>query len=244
MRLLQRDANGDFSLVEFWREIPPYAILSHTWGPNSEEVSFKDIDERIGRNKPGFNKLRFCADQAAKDGLRYFWIDTCCIDKSSSAELSEATNSMFTCYRNPTRCYVYLVDILIQPSRSHLAVDEDSSEKMWKSAFRKSGWFTRGWTLQELLAPSSVDFFTLESKHLGSKYTLLGDINAATTISPRALQSTLVPSDFTIEERMSWATGRETKRDEDRVYSLLGLFGVHMPLLYGEGRTKALVRLY
>src|ERR1700712_4502128 len=100
MRLLERSSNGSFSLTkDLIDNIPPYAILSHTWGPDGEEVTFEDLINQTGENKAGYTKLQFCGDQAAKDELQYFWVDTCCINRSSSAELTEAINSMFRWYR-------------------------------------------------------------------------------------------------------------------------------------------------
>lgn len=159
-------------------------------------------------------------------------VDTCCIDKKDSVELSKAMNSMFSWYQQSARCYVYLSDVAA-PTRSP-----------WRAAFQKSKWFTRGWTLQELLAPSSVEFFTVDGERLGNKQTLSQPIRHATSISWQALEtSPLHLSDFSIEERMSWVAGRETKREEDAIYSLLGLFDVHMPPIYGEGKSNAFDRL-
>jgi len=139
---------------------------------------------------------------------------------------------MFSWYQHSTRCYVYLSDVTAPPRTP------------WKAAFQKSKWFTRGWTLQELLAPSFVEFFTVDGERLGDKQTLSLAIRQATSISWRALKtSPLNLSDFSIEERMSWAAGRETKREEDVIYSLLGLFDVHMPPIYGEGKSNAFDRL-
>src|SRR5271170_5421160 len=155
MRLLERKSDGEFGLTEFWGDnIPRYAILSHTWG--AEEVTFKDLMDQTGKSKGGFNKIRFCGEQAANDGLKYFWVDTCCIDKSSSAELTEAINSMFRWYRNAVKCYVYLSDV----STLRHFENDDLPRPTWKLAFRKSRWFTRGWTLQELIAPTSVEFYS------------------------------------------------------------------------------------
>src|ERR1700760_984860 len=112
MRLLRLEHDGRFAFAEFTSEdAPPYAILSHTWGRDSEEVTFKDLMEDTGKDKIGYQKLQFCANQAAADGLEYFWIDTCNIDKSSSAELSEAINSMFQWYHYSNKCYVFLSDV-------------------------------------------------------------------------------------------------------------------------------------
>ncbi|KAJ4345916.1 uncharacterized protein N0V89_012052 [Didymosphaeria variabile] len=224
MRLLERKDDGGIRLTEFFGDaIPRYAILSHTWGADSDEVTFKDFIEGIAIAKAGYRKIQFCADQAAHDHLRYFWVDTCCIDKSSSAELSEAINSMFAWYRNSARCYVYLSDV---PTL----------------AFKESRWFTRGWTLQELLAPDSVEFFSKEGQQLGDKRSMVKEIHEITSISVDVLHGRPL-SQLSIDERMSWAAKRQTKREEDAAYSLLGIFDVHIPLIYGEGQRKAFARL-
>ena len=241
MRLLRDDGNGNTSLVEYDDgKIPPYAILSHTWGPDGQEVTFKDLVEGAGtgRNKVGFEKIKFCRERAASDGIQYFWVDTCCIDKSSSAELSKAINSMFRWYRNTEKCYVFLSDV----STSGGAVHHQPSDTAWKAAFRESRWFRRGWTLQELIAPASVEFFSQEGDWLGSKKTLEQEIHKITGVPIDALRGGSLLH-FTVEERMSWAKRRETKEPEDEAYSLLGIFDVVMPLLYAEGREKAFTRL-
>ena len=239
MRLLRLEDYGEFSLVEFaGKYIPPYAILSHTWGAYHEEVTFKDIVKGIGKSKAGYAKIRFCGKQAAKDILQYIWVDTCCIDKSSSAELSEAINSMFRWYQDAAKCYVYLADVSIDGSvRNDLP-----SQQTWKPVFQQSRWFTRGWTLQELLAPTSVELFSAEGERLGDKYSLLQEIHDATGISVQALQGRPLPQ-FSVDERMAWAERRGTEREEDAAYSLLGIFNIYMPLIYGEGRKRAFIRL-
>ena len=225
-------SDGKLSLTEFYSNEPPYAVLSHLWGPDEQEVTYKDVMEGqiTTQEKPGYNKLRFCAEQASKDGLKYFWIDTCCIDKSSSAELSEAINSMFRWYRNAAKCYAYLADV------------SSKKYKADRSCFQKSRWFKRGWTLQELLAPKEVEFFTADSQHIGDRSTLLAQIKEATGISVEALQGCPLPY-FTVSERLSWAEKRTTKRAEDAAYSLLGILDVYMPLIYGEGVERAMFRL-
>jgi hypothetical protein len=176
MRLLQIQDNGEFNLVErVGNKIPPYAILSHTWGYSDEEVTYQDMLGGTGKEKRGYCKLTFCKEQAAKDGLRYFWIDTCCIDKSSSAELSEAITSMFRWYQNSVQCYVYLSDVLANKRKT----DYDKFKCTWESAFRTSRWFSRGWTLQELLAPPTVKFFSGDGKQLGDKASLEQHIHDA-----------------------------------------------------------------
>jgi hypothetical protein len=239
MRLLRLEDEGEFSLVDIvGKNVLPYAILSHTWGADDEEVTYKDLVDGTGKSKAGYDKIRFCGKQAANDGLQLFWVDTCCIDKSSSAELQEAINSMFRWYRNATRCYVYLSDVSIGDC------DQNSqfSQFPWESAFRASRWFTRGWTLQELLAPASVEFFSQEGKRLGDKKSLERQVHEITGIALEALQGSSL-SCFSVAERFSWAEKRETTRKEDAAYSLLGIFDIHMPLIYGEGSEEAFIRL-
>jgi hypothetical protein len=232
MRLLKIGANGSFSLVEFTGDVvPPYAILSHTWGADAEEVTFHEVTAGLGQHKSGYRKLVFCATQALQDGLQYCWVDTCAIDKSSSAELTEAINSMFRWYQEAAHCYVYLSDIFLGTSSQHTPQIENST------------WFRRGWTLQELLAPKSVRFYSAEGTLLGSRASLLHEVQAATGICSSALQGEPLHQ-FSIETRLSWAEGRVTKRAEDAAYCLLGIFDVNLPLIYGEGRRKAFIRLH
>lgn len=239
MRLLTVASDGELRLADFVGDyIPPYTILSHTWGNDSEEVTFQDMVEGKGKNKLGYQKLRFCEKQSASDNIQFFWVDTCCIDKTSSAELSEAINSMYHWYRDADKCYVYLSDVSINGSIGSSL----SSQQTWETAFTQSRWFTRGWTLQELVAPSCVEFFSLEGELLGDRESMIHGIEDITGINMEALQGSPL-SRFGFEERMSWARGRETKREEDGAYSLLGIFGVHMPLVYGEGRRNAFIRL-
>src|SRR5277367_2710574 len=240
MRLLEYNNNGEFSLTKDFvgDDIPEYAMLSHTWEADTEEVTFKDLIYGTGKGKLGYKKICFCGEQARRDGLKYFWVDTCCIDKSSSAVLSEAIISMFCWYHNAAKCYVYLSDI----SRPTFDVNDKFNQLPCELAFRKSRWFTRGWTLQELLAPASVEFFSKDWEQLGDKKSLERHIHEITGIPVKALQGSPL-SDFSVTERMLWAEKRETTRKEDKAYSLLGIFDVHMPLIYGEGREKALKRL-
>jgi hypothetical protein len=238
MRLLQVDENGEFSLTDdLIDNLPPYATLSHTWGEDHEEVNFNDLTIGPRKTKAGYKKLRFCAQQAARDGLQHFWVDTCCIDKSNNTELSEAINSMFRWYRNAAKCYVYLSDV---STNDHDQIN--LSLLSWESAFRKSRWFTRGWTLQELLAPPSVEFFCSKGKRLGDKRSLERQLHEITGIAVQALQGTPL-SEFSFNDRLSWAKTRQTKREEDKAYSLLGIFNIHMPLIYGEGMASAFKRL-
>jgi len=241
MRLLLRSDTGKFSFTkEFIGDdaLPPYAILSHTWGADNEEVTFEDLTNGTGEDKPGYKKIRFCGEQAQQDGLQYFWIDTCCINRANYTELSQAINSMFRWYRNATRCYAYLSDVSI----SAIELRDENIPLPWESDFKRSRWFKRGWTLQELLAPSSVNFFSCEGKQLGDKSLLQHYIHEITGIAISALQGATL-SQFTIDERLLWIDRRQTKLEEDNAYSLLGIFNVHMPLIYGEGRDSAFRRL-
>ncbi|OAP54709.1 hypothetical protein AYL99_11157 [Fonsecaea erecta] len=240
MRLLERKPNGDLAFQEFTREdVPAYAILSHTWlTDNNEEISFHDVEAGTGKGKAGWKKIEFCADKASADGLRYFWIDTCCIDKRNNTELSKAINSMFRWYQKATRCYAYLTDVSLHDGKE----TPQLGTFPWEAAFKKSRWFTRGWTLQELLAPPRVDFFSLEGEQLGSKLTLQDLIHDITGIPSAALKGAPLET-FSRGERMSWASGRRTKEEEDQAYCLLGIFDVSMPLVYGEGKERAYKRL-
>jgi len=239
MRLLTRDENDELRLTEdLVDKVPPYAILSHTWGKITEEVTFKDMKDGTGKGKVGFHKIEFCAEQAEYDGLQYFWVDTCCIDQSNKAELDEAINSMFRWYQNADLCYAYLSDVSISGPPQKDAQPELS----WKPAFRASRWFTRGWTLQELLAPASVEFFSREGMRLGDKASLEQQIHEITGIPIPALQGTPL-SRFPVDERFSWTKTRRTTRKEDMAYCLLGIFGVFTPLIYGEGTENAMRRL-
>jgi hypothetical protein len=267
MRLLKTNTDDGLELQEFTGQgIPPYAVLSHRW--EDGEVTYQDIkeEETVKRVLPlinpqaylehmqrprvhpkGYSKVEGCCRQAKKVGLEYVWTDTCCIDKSSTAELSEAINSMFNWYCRAEVCFVYLSD-----------VDGGDNIEANDSAFRKSVWFTRGWTLQELLAPAKVEFFASDWTSLGSKSGLYSLISSITDIDATALIRTAdqrsadpakaisdvqkVLGEFSIARRMSWASKRKTTRVEDIAYCLLGIFNVNMPLIYGEG-SKAFGRL-
>lgn len=236
MRLLEACDGPDgleFRLTGLYHpgNIPLYAILSHTWGPDSDEVSLQDLLDGAGKAKAGYDKLRFCARQARRDGLTHFWIDTCCIDKSNSTELAEALNSMFNWYRRASRCYVFLPD-----------VTSPTDPEPWIPSFRASRWFTRGWTLQELIAPKTVQFFAKDSSLLGDKHSLLSLIAEITGIAEAALTGEPLDN-FSREKRFNWADKRQTKREEDWAYSLLGIFGVFISPIYGEGRENAERRL-
>ncbi|KAH7257001.1 heterokaryon incompatibility protein-domain-containing protein [Fusarium tricinctum] len=218
-----------------------YAILSHVWG--SDEVSFQDMtsvdpDEALELSR--YSKLRESCKMARLLKYDYIWIDTCCIDKSSSAELSEAINSMFRWYAESTVCIAFLEDVTLSESK-----------EATKNAFVNSRWFTRGWTLQELIAPGKVIFYDRDWNRLGTRAELKDDIKPITGISDELLNTTHHMMEikqrqliqYSVAEKMYWAARRETTRPEDIAYCLLGIFDINMPLLYGEGQTKAFKRL-
>jgi tetratricopeptide (TPR) repeat protein len=238
MRLLSYKASDIFQLTNFDDDsLPPYAILSHTWS-DGEEVTYDELIAGTGQEKAGYTKLRFCGERAAKDDLEYFWVDTCCINRATSDELSTAINSMFRWYQSAAKCYVYLSDVNV-PDK---IVDVESFQREWKEAFRNSRWFTRGWTFQELVAPTTVEFFSKNGIRLGSKRSLEKKICAITGIPIGAIRGYRI-SGYSVEDRMAWARKRKTTLREDKVYCLLGIFGVFMPLIYGEGENHAFQRL-
>ncbi|KIW71217.1 hypothetical protein, variant [Phialophora macrospora] len=237
MHLLEIGDQGEISLTEdLYDGIPPYAILSHTWEDDKDEVHFDDLKHESWKNKAGYKKIRFCAEQAKKDKLEYFWVDTCCINKANETKYSEAIRSMFRWYRDAVKCYVYLSDVSVHDG------DGNQIKRTWKTSFRRSRWFTRGWTLQELLAPESVEFFSREEERLGTKQTLDQRIHEITGIPIEALRGEPL-SHFPVDERMRWAAKRDTKKKEDKAYCLLGIFDVSMSVRYGEGEKNALTRL-
>ena len=224
-----------FKLESFFQEFPPYAILSHTWGSDHEETSFGQVqsgDLDNPANRP--NKLEGCCNLAKRQGLEYVWIDTCCINKDSATELAEALASMFRWYGKAAACYAYLSDV---------TVIEDNVGNS-RSGFVTSRWFRRGWTLQELLAPKCVLFYDKEWQFLGKSTDddLSETIHRVTGIHRRYLLGTELVLAASVAQRMSWASKRETKVEEDLVYCLLGIFNISMRLQYGEGVAMAFSR--
>ena len=203
---------------------PEYAILSHTWG--EEEVTFQDMVRGSDPTKSGWSKIRVCCRQASKDGWRYVWIDTCCIDKASSSELSEAINSMFNWYKLASVCYAYLADVTMSDPR--------------QDTIRHSRWFQRGWTLQELLAPPFLVFLDNTWTEIGSRADWADEISMVTNITRKVLLGDYMSCN--VATKFSWASQRQTTRKEDEAYCLLGLFEVNLPLLYGED-SRAFTRL-
>lgn len=239
------------SLEPFYGDgVLAYAILSHTWG--EDEVSFQEFAQ-VSENKndkvtskAGYRKITSTCDRALKERYRYAWVDTCCIDKTSSAELTEAINSMFNWYKQAQVCYVYLSDFRIDAADILAQRDQDP----FVTEFRRCRWFTRGWCLQELLAPRQLFFFNSKWEWIGAKcelplksslHKLISDITGipeSMLVVPREKDI----QEFPIAARISWIGKRKTTRIEDMSYSLLGILNVNMPMLYGEG-PKAFLRL-
>ncbi|KAI0753203.1 HET-domain-containing protein [Daedaleopsis nitida] len=209
-----------------------YAILSHVW--QRREMSFQElwnlrlpvVSSQLDSNprSRASPKIRECCKLAESHGYKWLWIDTCCIDRTSSSELSEAVNSMFAWYSQAHVCYAYLHDV---PSVGSLTRGD--------SAFRRSKWFTRGWTLQELIAPRSLVFFSQDWQMLGTKASLSALLEQISGVDADVLTFRRHISDVSVARRMWWASSRQTTRIEDQAYSLMGLFGVHLPTIYGEG---------
>jgi hypothetical protein len=222
----------DITLCDFLgTDIPPYMILSHRW--REDEVLFGDMvvsDRTTARAKKGYDKLEMSCRIALQQKLEYAWMDTCCIDKSSSAELSEAINSMYNYYANAQVCYAYLDDVVEISTPNNKSLEE-------------CVWFKRGWTLQEMIAPRELYFYSARWRPLGSKSSLCARISEASGVSTAVLRDPETLGQVCVSEKMSWAAFRSTTRPEDEAYCLMGLFGVQMPPLYGEGRQHAFRRL-
>ncbi|KAI1371065.1 HET-domain-containing protein [Hypoxylon crocopeplum] len=232
MRLLNTES---LELKEFHGDaVPAYAILSHTWADDGQEVSFRDFVDLSPSTttKSGFRKIQGACATARRDAIDWIWIDTNCIDKASSAELTEAINSMYNWYKGSSVCYAYLADV------PYLGKEDDDPLRL----FRQSKWFRRGWTLQELIGPRRLVFYSNTWREIGDRSQLASSISAITGIEASLLQGRADLHRVSIAKKMSWAARRATTRVEDTAYCLLGLFDVNMPLLYGEG-AKAFVRL-
>jgi len=245
MRLLRYELgsfnNDRITLVEVSNaNIPPYAILSHTWGFPEDEITSEDISEGTNQHKPGWDKIRFCGSKVTPQ-LQHFWIDTCCLDRTNNVELQQAINAMFSYYQNAEICYAYLSDVSEQEQM--YPVGPERTDYMPDYAnWHMSKWFYRGWTLQELVAPKAVHFYAPDGTYLGDRESQAVRICQTTGIDGRVLRGRAVGK-FSIKERCRWAQNRSTAREEDVAYCLLGILGVQMPIAYGEGRECALFRL-
>ena len=219
----------------------PYVILSHAW--QRKEVTFDQMPQFNNlQNLPPWKQsadkiIGACEAVRDADGrlkgetggikISHLWMDTVCIDKKNLTELSEAINSMYRWYKQANSCFVYLEDF---PSGG-------------VNHFTQSRWFERGWTLQELVAPEKVIFFDSKWNLLGKKETLQEDLSSRTKIDTDFLLHRRNVGKASISQRMSWYSGRSTTVPEDQAYCLTGLFGINIPLLYGEGRERAFRRL-
>ncbi|TGO54944.1 hypothetical protein BCON_0099g00080 [Botryotinia convoluta] len=224
MRLLDTKDTEKLRVQEFsQRYIPSYAILSHRW--DEDEVTFEDIKNGDFKQKKGFAKLEGCRTRARVDKYDWIWVGTCCIDKSSSAELNEAINSMYRWYQESAVCYTYLSDL----------EEIDSLDQ--------SRWFSRGWTLQELIAPHHLLLFDMHWRLLGTKTEHVDEIARITDILRDVILGHRYPGSCNVAQRISWASKRETTRKEDMAYCLMGLFDIHILPMYGEGSENAFLRL-
>jgi hypothetical protein len=219
-------------------DVPRYAILSHTWD-GENEVSFQEWQQEHARvEKSGYWKIMSACGKATEGAIDYIWVDTNCIDKTSSAELSEAINSMFAWYENAAICFAYLADV----HGTEMLFGQSPEGYAAEESFHQSRWFTRGWTLQELLAPRSIIFYNASWEQIGSKSSLKYRISDITGIDQTYLSRTDRIWSASVAARMSWLSTRVTTRVEDLAYCMLGIFDINMPLLYGEG-AKAFLRL-
>jgi len=240
----RKRGNRPAKVLEFCDdETTEYAILSHRW--IGQEVDYDEMVELANialgkreeiRRRDGYQKILKSCKQAQKDGYKWLWVDTCCIDKRSSAELSEAINSMYRWYENAKVCYAYLHDV---PNPQFPTASDDERYPNFRGW---PEWFSRGWTLQELIAPSNVQFFSKDWQSIGDKNTLAPTLRNVTGIPEHILTDGLHGNRPCVAQIMSWAAHRKTTRVEDRAYSLMGLLDVNMPMLYGEGE-KAFHRL-
>ena len=254
MRLIN---NATLALESFMGKPPPYAILSHTWADG--EVTYEDFSEadpQARTQKKGFRKIAMTCELAVRAGLTHSWVDTCCIDKRSSAELTEAINSMFRWYADAAVCFAWLADLApdeaAEASLSGLSLSAHRSprhrpqqqevEAVTIPGLERCRWFTRGWTLQELIAPRTVQFYDRDWHLRGTKAELSAQLARITNVSREVLANPARMHRLSVASRMAWASGRETTRVEDTAYCLLGIFDVNMPLLYGEGE-RAFLRL-
>jgi hypothetical protein len=225
MRLFKSGTEQEFEFTKDFEEedLRPYAILSHTLGTAEEEVTYTDIVNRMGRHKSGYSKLAFCAEQALRNGQTYFWVVTCCIDKSNNVELNTTITSMFRWYQEAVKCYVYLSDV--PKVITYTETDTVPRDSSCLDDFQGCRWLTQGWTLQELLAPEEVLSFDKNGRKLGDKASLEQHLCDITVIPAAALRGRPISS-FSIEERFAWRRSRQTKKAEDQAYSLPGLCGV------------------
>ncbi|CAK7212406.1 hypothetical protein SCUCBS95973_001452 [Sporothrix curviconia] len=219
--------------------VPPYAILSHTW-EDKQEVTLQDMASLYLTDKRGFAKITATCALARQRGLEWAWIDTCCIDKTNNTELTESINSMFRWYQNAAVCFVHLVDLDARPPSPGPGAGPTADDVYGR--MRGCAWFRRGWTLQELLAPATVELYDGRWLPIGSKTDLAPLLADITRIPVPAILGEAPLTSYAAAQIMAWASPRMTTKVEDEAYCLLGLFDVYMPLIYGEGK-RAFQRL-
>lgn len=223
MRLLNAST---LEIVDFPpHKIPPYAILSHTW--KGDEVTLDDFPYDPAKERPAWGNVRDACERTRKDGLEYIWIDSCCVNKTSPLEVNESINSMFAWYEEAAVCYAYLADVPICDP----------------SVFERSRWFTCGWTLQELIAPAEILFFSQDWTEIGRKSMLYGRLSEIARIDKDILMHRKSIENASVAQRMSWAAYRQTNRPEDIAYCLVNIFSVKMQVMYGERAEGAFLRL-
>ncbi|KAL4070149.1 heterokaryon incompatibility protein-domain-containing protein [Scleroderma yunnanense] len=243
-RAIRMEEDFGTDVLEFHDdETTDYAILSHRW--IGKEVDYKEMtklakmnkrEQKAVRDRDGYKKILASCEKAKSDGYKWLWVDTCCIDKRSSAELSEAINSMYRWYTNSRVCYAYLHDV------TSTSFPTRSDDERYPISNGWSEWFSRGWTLQEMIAPSNLQFFNKDWQPIGDKRTLTSTLSKITRVPECVLRDGLSSNRPCVAQIISWAANRKTTRVEDRAYSLMGLLDVNMPMLYGEGK-KAFHRL-
>ncbi|KAM3539974.1 hypothetical protein ARSEF1564_007087 [Beauveria bassiana] len=234
--------------------LPPHAVLSHTWlesdSKGVKEVIYQDMKNSFlslkhGTLKPhGWSKLTSFCDRAREDGWEWAWMDTCCIDKTSTGDTQEAINAMFRWYRDAAVCYAHLADVCLGASADPTGSSPEYDRNDLGSRLARSRWFTRGWTLQELVAPRHLRFVDCDWKHIGTRENWAREIEWTCDIGTGQLVN-FEPENTrssSLAMRLSWASRRETTVEEGETYCLLGIFGISMPLVYGEGRTLAFTR--
>ncbi|GAB7360740.1 hypothetical protein MBLNU230_g0614t1 [Neophaeotheca triangularis] len=217
---------------------PSYAILSHTW--EGAEVSYRELRRRPAIHKEGYAKIQGACLQALRDGLNYLWVDTCCINKSNNAELAESITSMFKWYKSASICYVYMRDVRANVKLQLADADiqqvvPGSSLQKTLSAFQDSRWFTRGWTLQELLASPRIIFFGSDWCELCSLGDVASYVSFTTKVPVEALNHQKPLKEYSAAQKISWMAERTTTRLEDMTYSLFGICDVSFSANYGEG---------
>ncbi|KAI8958484.1 heterokaryon incompatibility protein-domain-containing protein [Daldinia sp. FL1419] len=221
----------------------PYAVLSHTWG--SDEILFHEFaDGREAlQSRTGWRKMtRFC-ETALRHGFKHAWMDACCIDKRNSADLSEAINSMYKYYYKSAACFIYLEDVHKYADEANSLPGVQVTRDQLLTRVKATRWVTRGWTLQELIAPKQRFFLASDWSQIEDGQDLLDTLVESTGIDKELLQDRDLMRNFCIAERMKWASRRQTTRAEDVAYCLMGIFNVNMPVLYGEGARNAFNRL-